>query len=113
MSIQFDMGGDTLHTLTQQTSGSVDELVSLVRQLGDADTELQAKFNGGGAISYVNFKHRVDQCADDLTQALHMINSGQSEMDRATKTGDSEMSDNSTQADGSANYTAARFSSTR
>lgn len=113
MSITFDMGGDVLSTLTTQTSGSSDELVSLVRQLGVADSELQAKFNGAGAIGYVNFKNRVDECANDLSVALHMINQGQSEMDRSVQTGDSELADNATSADGSANYDAARFSSSR
>lgn len=113
MSITFDMGGNVLSTLTTQTSGSVDELVSLVRQLGDADAELQARFNGAGAIGYVNFKHRVDECANDLSVALHMINQGQSEMDRTVETGDTELADNAHAADGSAQYDAARFSSSR
>lgn len=113
MTKKFDMGGDVLSTLTQQTGGSVDDLVALVRSLGDADQELQGVINGSGAISYANFKVRVDECANDLSTALHAINMGQSEMDRAVQAGDDEMVSNAQASEGQSNFDSARFSSSR
>lgn len=113
MSINFDMGGDILATLTTQTGGSVDELVGLVRSLGEADQDFQNAINGNGAISYANFKVRVDECANDLSSVLHAINLGQSEMDKAIQAGDDEMVDNAKADEGSSNFDSARFSSSR
>lgn len=113
MSISFDMGAESISRLTTQTSGSSDELVTLVRRLGEADADLQGKINGSGAINYVNFKRRVEACANELSGALNMINQGQSEMDRTMKTGDTELADNAASAEGSANFDAARFGASR
>lgn len=107
--MKFDMGNTTLGTLTQQTGGSQDELTSLIRQLVDAVTPLEGKFNGAGRAAFDTFKGRVDEISNDLNSALAAVNLGQSEMDLATQTGDQETSDNATRAEGSANFDSARF----
>ncbi|MDO5619562.1 hypothetical protein [Kocuria sp.] len=107
--MKFDMGNTTLGTLTQQTGGSQDELTTLIRQLVDAVTPLEGKFNGAGRAAFDTFKGRVDEISNDLNSALAAVNVGQSEMDLATQTGDQETSDNATRAEGSANFDAARF----
>lgn len=111
--MKFDMGASTLSTLNQQTSGSTDELGSLVRQLVDAATPLQGKFNGSGRQAFDSFKARTDEIANDLNQSLSMIATGQSGMNTATQTGDQESADNASRSQGSANFDAARFSSSQ
>ena len=49
----------------------------------------------------------------DLSSALHAINLGQSEMDKAIQAGDDEMVDNAKADEGSSNFDSARFSSSR
>lgn len=111
--MKFDMGSDTLATLTTQTDGSHQDLGSLVLQLVDASAPLEGKFSGAGKAKFDEFKMRSDQIAGDLNNALAAIVGGQAGMDTAFQTGDMESSDNAAQAIGSANFDAARFSSTR
>nr|WP_208392219.1 hypothetical protein [Auritidibacter ignavus] len=107
------MGSSTLSTLNQQTSGSNDDLGGLVRQLVDAVTPLEGKFNGQGRARFDEFKARTDEVADDLNSSLARIVQGQSEMDTATVTGDQETADNASQSQSKANFEGARFSSSR
>ena len=107
------MGSSTLSTLNQQTSGSNDELGSLVQQLVDAAAPLQGKFNGSGRQAFDSFKARTDEIANDLNQSLSMIATGQSEMNTVTQTGDQESADNANRSQGAANFDAARFASSR
>ncbi|MCH1865814.1 hypothetical protein [Nocardioides sp. CFH 31398] len=111
--MKFDMGGDTLATLTKQTDGSQQDLGALVRQLVDAAAPLEGKFSGAGKARFDEFKMRSDEIADDLNRALASIVGGQDGMNTAFVTGDMEAGDNATQAMGSANFDGARFSSTR
>lgn len=111
--MKFDMGSSTLSTLNQQTTGSTDELGTLVRQLADAVTPLEGKFNGSGRSAFDSFKARTDEISADLNQALSAIGIGQGEMNVATQTGDQESADNATRNQGAANFDSARFSSSR
>lgn len=108
--MKFDMAVETLQNLTKSTGGSQEELTTLVRQLVDAVTPLEGKFNGAGRASFDAFKSRADEIANDLNSALAAVNAGQAEMDRSTQTGDQETADNSSKAEGSANFDGARFS---
>ncbi|GAB3193352.1 WXG100 family type VII secretion target, partial [Nesterenkonia suensis] len=111
--MKFDMGASTLSSLSQQTSGSSDELGTLIQQLVAAVEPLQGKFNGQGRAAFDSFKARADEVSADLNQSLAAIQLGQSEMNTATQTGDQESADNAARSQGSANFDAARFSSSR
>lgn len=111
--MKFDMGAQTLSTLTKSTGGSNDELVSLVRQLVDAAAPLEGKFNGAGRARFDGFKQRVDEVTNDLSTSLNAINQGQSEMDTATQTGDQDTADDWGHSEGAANFDGARFRPSR
>jgi uncharacterized protein YukE len=108
--MKFDMGSSTLSTLTQQTQGSSDDLGSLIQQLIAAAAPLEGKFNGASRAAFDSFKSRSDEITAELNGALGAIVGGQSGMDTAFNTGDTEMSDNARSAEGSANFDGARFS---
>jgi uncharacterized protein YukE len=107
--VKFDMGSTTLSTLTKQTQGSSEDLGTLIRQLIEAAAPLEGRFNGAGRAAFDGFKARADQITADLNGALGAILGGQSGMDTAFVQGDTEMSDNATSAQASANFDAARF----
>src|SRR5262245_25094624 len=109
--MKFDMGAQTLGSLTKQTQGSGDELGSLIKQLVAAAEPLQGKFNGAGRVAFDSFKANADSITAELNSALSAILGGQSGMDMAFGTGDNDMADNANSAAGSANFDAARFSS--
>lgn len=111
--MKFDMGASTLSTLNQQTTGSNDELSTLVHQLIDSVAPLQGKFNGSGRAAFDTFKARADEITGDLNRALSAIGQGQSEMNLTTQTGDQQTADNASRNQGAANFDAARFSSSR
>lgn len=111
--MKFDMGNSTLTTLTKATGGSSDELVGLVRQLVDAASPMEGKFNGAGRAKFDSFKQRVDEITNDLSSSLSAINQGQSEMDTATQTGDQDAADDWSRSESTANFDGARFSSNR
>jgi uncharacterized protein YukE len=110
---KFDMGSQTLTTLTKQTRGASDDLGSLIRQLIAAAEPLEGKFNGAGRAAFDNFKVHADEITSELNTSLAAILGGQSGMDTSFQTGDQGMADNATQSQGSANFDAARFSSSR
>ena len=107
------MGNTVLQTLTQQTQGSSDDLGTLINRLIAAATPLEGSFNGAGRAAFDSFKSRADQITADLNGALGAIVGGQSGMDTAFTQGDTEMADNATSTQGSANFDAARFSGAR
>jgi uncharacterized protein YukE len=111
--VKFDMGSSTLQTLTQQTQGASDDLGTLITRLIAAATPLEGSFNGAGRAAFDSFKARADQITADLNSALGAIVGGQSGMNTAFVTGDSEMADNATSTQSSADFDAARFSGTR
>ncbi|MEV5983577.1 hypothetical protein AB0L85_02950 [Streptomyces sp. NPDC052051] len=107
--MKFDMGSTTLSTLAKSTSGSSDDLGSLIQQLIAAAQPLEGKFNGEGKAAFDSFKSRADEITAALNGSLSSILGGQSGMDSAFGTGDQEQSDNAHQNMGSANFDAARF----
>ena len=107
--MKFDMGSTTLSTLAKSTSGSSDDLGSLIQQLIAAAQPLEGKFNGEGKAAFDSFKLRADEITAALNGSLSSILGGQSGMDSAFGTGDQEQSDNAHQNMGSANFDAARF----
>ena len=107
--MKFDVGVDTLSTLTRQTQGSSDDLGGLIKQLIASVTPLEATFQGAGRAQFDAFKARADQITADLNGALGAILGGQTGMNTSIATGVGEMSDNAAQASGTANFDAARF----
>jgi uncharacterized protein YukE len=107
--VKFDMGASALSSLTKQTQGSSDDLGSLIRQLIAAAEPLEGKFNGAGRAAFNSFKARADEITGALNSSLGAILGGQSGMDTSFQQGDTEMADNATSAQGSANFDAARF----
>jgi uncharacterized protein YukE len=108
--VKFDMGSQTLASLAKQTHGASDDLGLLIRQLISAAEPLEGNFNGAGRMAFESFKANADQVTANLNSALAAILGGQSGMDSAFGQGDTEMADNATSAQGSANFDAARFS---
>ncbi|MCZ7377851.1 hypothetical protein [Micromonospora sp. WMMC250] len=111
--MKFDMGAQTLGSLAKQTQGSSDDLGSLIKQLIAAAEPLQGNFNGAGRVAFDSFKANADSITAALNSALGAILGGQSGMDSAFGQGDTEMADNASSAAGTANFDAARFSSSR
>ncbi|MEH0110219.1 hypothetical protein V6N00_10950 [Tersicoccus sp. MR15.9] len=111
--MKFDMGAQTLSTLTNQTSTNSEDLGSLVRKLVADVTPLEGKFNGSGRARFDDFKHRTDEIANELNNSLGAILEGQGGMDTAFQTGDQEAADNATQSQGSADFSSADFRSRR
>lgn len=107
--MKFDMGTQSLSTLSKQTRGSSDELSQLIKALVDAVTPLQGKFQGQGRAAFDAFKARADQITVDLNRSLSAILGGQAEMDKAFASGDQEQADNARRSEGGANFDAARF----
>lgn len=108
--MKFDMGAQTLGTLTKRTQGASDDLGTLIRQLIAAAEPLEGTFNGSGRAAFDNFKANADQITADLNSSLGQIVGGQGGMNQSFGTGDVEMADNAGSAQGSANFDAARFS---
>lgn len=113
VGMKFDMGQATLSSLTRQTQGSSEDLGSLIQQLIVAAEPLQGNFNGAGRAAFDGFKANADAITAELNSALGAILGGQSGMDSAFGQGDTEMADNASSAQGSANFDAARFSGSR
>jgi hypothetical protein len=109
--MKFDMGNQTLSQLTKETDGSHQDLGGLVRSLVVAAESIEKDFNGAGRAAFDNFKAHTDEITDQLNGSLAAILGGQSGMDQAFQTGDTEAADNASQAMGAANFDGARFSS--
>ncbi|QBI52216.1 hypothetical protein [Streptomonospora litoralis] len=106
---RWDFGDQTLTTLTRNTSGTGDELASLITQLIDAAEPLTNRFNGAGKAAFDSFKARADQITADLNSGLTSINEGQGSMNQAFMTGNTTMADDASQNMGAANFDAAKF----
>lgn len=107
--MKFDMGAETLSVLTKQTSGSNEDLGTLVKQLVIAADPLMNVHAGAAKITFDNFKGRVDQVSAELNGALAAVLGGISGMDRAFREGEDEMVDQTKSAEGGASFDAARF----
>jgi uncharacterized protein YukE len=106
---RWDMGHETLSTLTRQTHGSGEELSSLIRQLIQAAEPLTNRFDGAGKQAFDAFKSNADQISNDLSRGLGSINAGQAGMNKAFQSGDATMAEETRSLMGSANFDAARF----
>ena len=111
--MNFDMGMTTLSALTKQSQGASDDLGSMIQQLIAASQPLEGKFNGAGRAAFDGFKANADAVTAELNSSLAAIIGGQSGMDQAFGQGDTEMADNASSNQGSANFDGARFSSSR
>jgi uncharacterized protein YukE len=111
--MKFDMGAQTLTALTQQTQGASDDLGTLIQQLITAAEPLEGNFNGAGRAAFDAFKANADAITADLNGALGAILGGQAGMNQSFGQGDTEMADNASSAQGSANFDGARFGGTR
>ncbi|MEU0691514.1 hypothetical protein [Streptomyces uncialis] len=107
--MKFDMGSTTLGDLSKSTTGSSDDLGTLIRQLIAAADPLEGKFNGAGKAAFDSFKARADEITAALNGSLGAILGGQGGMETAFGTGDQEQESNAQQNMGSANFDAARF----
>ncbi|MFF8831890.1 hypothetical protein [Streptomyces sp. NPDC015131] len=108
--MKFDMGAQVLSTLMSQSQGSSNDLGLLIRQLVQAAAPLEGKFNGAGKVAFDSFKSRSDEITAALNGSLAAILGGQSGMETAFGTGDTEQGDNARTQMSSANFDAARFS---
>ncbi len=107
--MKFDMGAQTLQTLTQATSTAGDDLATQVRRLADAAEPLEGKFNGAGRAAFDSFKARTDEIAVELAMALNAVLTGISGQERAFAQGDSQTADMSRQTQTSIDFDAAKF----
>ncbi|MCZ9337114.1 hypothetical protein NGM37_04900, partial [Streptomyces sp. TRM76130] len=73
-----DMGSTTLTDLGRSTSGSVDDLGTLIRLLIQSAEPLEGKFNGAGKAAFDAFKLHADEITSELNGALNAILGGQS-----------------------------------
>lgn len=109
MTGRWDMGQDTLSQLAKKTSTGTQDLGGLVKRLVAAAQPLEGKMSGAGKQMFDSFKSNVDGIAADLNAGLSAINQGQSGMDTAFRTGDSEMADTAKKNQGAADFNAAKF----
>jgi uncharacterized protein YukE len=109
--VRFDVGSQTLSTLTSQTQGASGDLGALIKQLIAAAQPLEGKFNGAGKAAFDSFKARADEITYELNSSLQGILGGIHGMDTAFVEGETEMADNSKSGLGAANFDAARFGS--
>ncbi len=107
--MKFDMGAQTLTTLSQATSTAGQELGTQVRRLAEAAEPLQGKFNGAGRAAFDSFKARTDEIAVELSASLNAVLTGISGQERAFASGDSQIADMSRQQQSSLDFDAARF----
>ena len=109
MTGRWDMGQETLSQLAKKTSTGSQDLGGLVKQLVAAAQPLEGKMNGAGKKSFDAFKANVDSIAADLNAGMGRINQGQSAMDSAFRTGDTEMADTAKKNQGGSDFNAAKF----
>lgn len=108
---RWDLGDETLTTLARSTSGSTEELTSLINQLIQAAEPLAGKFNGAGKNAFDSFKARADEITADLNAGLGSINEGQRGMDTAFASGNQTMADDANSNMSSVNFDTAKFRS--
>jgi hypothetical protein len=107
--MKFDMGADTLTTLTSQTSGQHQDLGSLIKALVAAAQPLEKSFSGPGKAAFDEFKSHTDQITSNLNTALASIIGGQKGMNTAFTQGQQDFVDNTKKTMGAADFSAASF----
>ena len=108
--MKFDMGAQTLQRLSQQTSSASQDLGMLVRQLAQAATPLEGKFNGQGRVVFDRFKAHTDEIAVSLDQALAAVLAGVQGQDKAFGQGDQQTAQAVGSVSSSIDFNAAKFS---
>lgn len=108
---RYLMGRETLTTLTAQTSGSTDELRSLLHQLAAAAMPVRDKLHGDNRVALDNFIAHTDDIATELHVALNRVLEGTHGQNVAFRQADAAQADSTRAAMGRADFDAARFSS--
>jgi uncharacterized protein YukE len=109
----FDMGAQTLGQLSTATGSAHDDLGQNVRDLADAGSELEGRFNGTGRAAFDRFKADSEQIAIELNQALAAVLGGIDGQNTAFLEGEAQMEQETTTAHRGAGIESARFSSSR
>lgn len=108
---RYLMGRETLSRLTTQTSGSTDDLRSLLHQLASAAMPIRDKLHGDNRVALDNFIFHTDDIATELHVALTRVLEGTQGQNVAFREADAAQSDATRSAMGRADFDAARFSS--
>ncbi|MEI8412006.1 hypothetical protein [Kribbella sp. CCNWLY201] len=95
--------------MSRKTSTGTEDLGGLVQRLVAAAEPLEGKMSGAGKQMFDSFKANVDSIAADLNAGLAAINQGQSGMDAAFRTGDTEMADTARKNTAAADFDGAKF----
>lgn len=111
--MKFAMGADTLSVLGRATTGSSDDLATLVHQLFEAAEPLEGRFQGAGRAAFDRFKARTDEISAELKAALDGVLTGISGMNLAFTEGENTMVDETNSLEAGSAFDAARFSSSR
>ena len=107
--MKFAMGADTLTVLSKATSGSSDELSTLVRQLFEAAEPLEGRFQGAGRAAFDRFKGRTDAISTELKVSLDGVLGGIGSMNRSFLEGETAMVDATQSLESGSSFDAARF----
>jgi uncharacterized protein YukE len=101
------MESDVLVTLGSRTGAESDELMALVRRLGEAGEPLEGLFNGAARAKFDSFKARTDEIAVTLDRALQGIVQSIQAQNVAFQTAATEGADTFGSAEGRANFDGA------
>lgn len=110
---RYEMGEETLSTLTRQTSGANQDLGTLVKQLARAADPIQDDFQGAGKVAFMEFKAHTDEISVALNSGLSSVLQGVGGMDGAFAQGVQQQADETRSLMGSAAFEAARFGGAR
>jgi hypothetical protein len=109
--VRYLMGRQTLTTLTTQTSGSTDELRTLLHQLAAAAVPARDKLVGDNWVALTNFINHTDDIATELHVALNRVLEGTHGQNVAFREADAAQADSTRAAMGRADFDSARFTS--
>jgi uncharacterized protein YukE len=105
--MKFDMGTETLTTLSQKSSTESDDLRSLVNAFVRAADPLQHKLAGPAKTAFDRFKGKSDEVADTLNSALVGICGSIDGQNQSFIQGAQEGADTHRANEGSANFAGA------
>ncbi len=106
---RYEMGEETLSTLTRQTSSANQNLGALVRKLAAAADPIEKDFQGAGKVAFMQLKSHTDEIANALNSGLTSVLRGVGGMDKAFVQGEQQQADETRSLMASANFEAARF----
>ena len=107
VAMKFDMGTETLTTLSQKTSTESDDLGSLVTTFVQAAEPLQNKLAGPAKDAFDKFKAKSDDVANTLNSALVGICGSIDGQNQSFIQGAQEGADTHRANEGSANFAGA------